>query len=235
MQFVLKGFGDLDADEYRRKISGWVPSASVLVLDDRGFDITAYRVAAGLAKTDFIVFLNSHAAIEADGWLEKLMKPLLENPAVGIVGATGNWEAIDDAVPFPNVHIRTNGFAIRRSDFLSVRTGSLDSKFACQQFEAGCDGLTQQLLSRGLEPYVVDKNGKISGKDQWPHSLTFRSGDQELLLISDNRTRQYQHGSSRHRVKVARLSWGNQAIVAPLPQARKLIALFRRVFALRRS
>jgi hypothetical protein len=235
MQFILKGVDDLDADKYRRKIDSLIPSASVLVLDDRGFDITAYRIAASLAKADFIVFLNSYAAIEADGWLEKLMKPLLKNPAVGVVGATGNWETIDDATPFPNAHIRTNGFAIRRSDFLSVRTGSLDSKFACQQFEAGVDGLTQQLLSRGMEPYVVDKNGKISARDQWPHSRTFRSGDQELLLISDNRTRQYQYGSSRHRMKLAKLSWDNQAMVTPLPLARKLTTLFHRVFAVRRS
>lgn len=235
LMFVLKGYDDHEVEELSQKISRLVPSASVIPIDDRGFDITAYRVAAGVAQTEFIAFLNSHAVIEADRWLEKLMRPFLEIPSTGITGATGNWESLDDTTPFPNVHIRTNGFAIRRSDFLSLGAMPLDSKLACNRFEAGIDGLTRQLLDRGMEPYVVDKHGTILAKDDWPHSHTFRSGDQELLLISDNRTRQYQRGSERHRMKIAKRSWGDRALVKPLSLTRRVNALFRRIFALPRS
>lgn len=231
--FLLKGFSDNERSRTRRKLQQRYTQSIFIEIDDTGFDIGAYKHAAKQVRQDYVVFLNSHSAIEADDWLAKLMRPFKIHADAGIVGATASWEQQDILTPFPNIHVRTNGFAVRRTDFLSVKAGLLDSKLACNQFEAGAHSMTRQLIERGLAAYVVGRDGRIFGKDTWPTSRTFRSGNQENLLITDNRTRHYQLGSSRHRTKVAVLSWGKLAEVTPLTLWQTVNMLMRRLLTAR--
>lgn len=227
--FVLKGFSVDGAGAVRARIERAAERPLFIEINDDGFDIGAYRHAAQSIECEFAVFLNSHSEIESDNWLAKLMSAFERRADTGIAGATGNWESLDERTSFPNIHIRTNAFAIRRRDFLSLEFGSLTSKFANNEFEAGARSMTGQLIERGLEPYVVGRDGAIFDRHSWPASRTFRSGSQENLLVCDNRTRDFTQGSPRHRMKVARLSWGESAHVTPLSPLQRVRVFFGRL------
>lgn len=189
-------------------------SHTELRISDTGFDINAYRCVAAEIEHEFVCFLNSHTCLEAPDWLKHLAAPFETRLDCGVVGATGNWECLTDNQTFPNIHIRTNGFLMRRRDFLDLKFGPLASKRDCNRFEAGPDSLTAQVLGRGRLALVAGHQGMLFEPEAWPESQTFRSGNQEALLISDNRTRKYQRAMYGGRRRLARLSWGERAMPA---------------------
>jgi hypothetical protein len=70
---------DLDHDELR--------------LERPVLDLAAYRKAAEYVPARRYCFLNSYSMVRADGWLETLERALNE-PDVGLVGASGSWGSI---------------------------------------------------------------------------------------------------------------------------------------------
>ena len=110
--------------------------------------------------------------------------------------------------PFPNPFLRTNGFLIRREEFLSLEGGRGMSKLDALAFESGINGMTRQLVRRGREVVVVGRDGRSYGILQWPTSRTYRSGGQENLLISDNRTELYSRAGFTERVALKWTVWG---------------------------
>lgn len=190
-------------------------------------DLAAYRLAAEQATwADSICFVNSHAQPLADGWLAFLHKRL-HDPGVGIVGATGSHESTFSAAPrplkplralqyppFPNPHLRTNGFMLRRDDLLALDWRVGRSKSDAHRLESGRRGITRQLAERGLDALVVDRDGRGLRAPEWAASRTFRSADQERLLIADNRTRQYADAAYGERAQLAQMAWGASAEVS---------------------
>jgi hypothetical protein len=87
-------------------------------------------------------------------------------------------------------------------------------KHATYLLESGRQSITRRIQERGLRATVVGCDGQIYDVEAWPDSHTFRSGDQENLLVADNQTQDYQMASSRRRRRLARDSWG----VAGRPQ-----------------
>jgi hypothetical protein len=59
-----------------------------------------------------------------------------------------------------------------------------------------------------LEARVVGRDGVAYPPECWQESRTFRTGEQENLLIADNRTRHYQDGGRLTRWGLAWLAWG---------------------------
>jgi len=187
-------------------------------------DLAAYRLAAERAAwAERMCFVNSHSEPLADGWLAKL-DAQLSRPRVGIVGATGSHESQFSSAarpfrpwrsrfypPFPNPHVRTNGFMLRRSDMLALEWSIGRSKSSAHRLESGKAGITRQLLARGLQPLVVDRDGRGHAPEAWAVSRTYRSGEQEGLLIADNRTRHYAAAPPRERAWLASLAWGPAA------------------------
>ena len=112
--------------------------------------------------------------------------------------------------PAPNPHLRTNGFMIDRSRWLSLRTSPLRSKWHAWLFESGMGGITSQLKSAGLEVLVVGRNGVAYPNEKWPESGTFRIDNQDNLLVADNRTRQYDEAGAEARRRLRLLSWGDR-------------------------
>lgn len=160
---------------------------------------------------------------------------------VGLVGATGSWQSIFTHYqelqrtepplpvhkwghqfirslriryrypPFPNPHIRTNGFLISRDLMRSIRFRPPRNKDEAYQFESGRDSLTRQVLNGGYQVRIVGRNGIAYPPDAWACSNTFRQCDQGNLLIADNQTRIYQESDIETRQKLARICWGDQA------------------------
>ena len=189
---------------------GYAPE--IVEVTDEGFDLTAYRKAAQAINAPMLLFFNSYSRVLADGWLAKLYAAAESLGPGAVVGATGSWEALGEHTSFPNVAIRTNAFLIERNRFLSF-TQPLDSKRDCNLFEAGPDGMTKIIRAAGGRVAIVDRDGRVIEPDDWPEAGVFRSGNQEQLLVADNRTMDYQCVSRRRRTRRARLAFGDRAVI----------------------
>ena len=112
---------------------------------------------------------------------------------------------------FPNPHIRTNGFIIRRSLLLSFGFKLADLKLACNAFESGPGGLPDKLAERALRSVLVGADGAAFDVNDWPRSGTFRLGDQRNVLIRDNRVDEFDDFTLGHRERLVQQTWGEYA------------------------
>jgi hypothetical protein len=199
-------------------------------------DLDAYRVAAAAHPAGSYVFVNSYARPLAEGWVAKLVDAA--GPQ-GVAGATGSFETqrlpyvpargghslgswLRDTAhragpatrsrlqfpAFPNPHLRTNAFAMRASTLADLRWSSTPSKREALVLEGGRRGLSAQAGRRVL----VDRDGRAVPPEAWPTSRIFRSGEQERLLVADNRTDQYAEADAAEREALRRLAWGDAAL-----------------------
>jgi hypothetical protein len=209
---------ELDGTEHR-----------LIELEQPALDLAAYGQAARRLAHEKLCFLNSYSVILADGWLERLADALQE-PDVGLVGASASWEsqaewlrgsvrhwpqqlallprARHDYPRFPNPHIRTSAFMLDRLALLEMGLEQAADKRATYLLESGHSSITRRVQERGLRAMVVGREGQVYDVEEWPASHTFRSGDQENLLVADNQTRDYQMASPRRRRRLSRDSWG---------------------------
>lgn len=182
-----------------------------------GIDLDHYRTAVDEFDAGSYCFLNTESVVLADDWLG-LMARALAAPEVGMVGATGSYET-PNAVrpgplrrlrpghePFPNPHLRTNGFALERELLLELDWPTGLGKLQAVALEGGSASLTRQVQARGLQALVVGRDG-AHPPERWRQARTFRVGEQENLLVADNRTRHYQEGSRLTRAGLSWLAW----------------------------
>ncbi len=54
--------------------------------------------------------------------------------------------------------------------------------------ESGRRSITRQILERDLRAVVAGRDGRVYGVKDWAASRTYRSGEQENLLVADRRT-----------------------------------------------
>ena len=113
--------------------------------------------------------------------------------------------------PFPNPHLRLTGFMISRRLMLALKTKTLRRMKNLYLLESGKRSMTRQLLAMNLRALVVGRNGEAYEADQWPQSRTFRSGQQENVLIADNQTRAYAEADPQTKATLAWNAWGNAA------------------------
>jgi hypothetical protein len=199
-----------------------------LVLGEPVLDLAAYRAAAVHAQAAAaLCFCNSFSRVLADGWLERLGAALAQ-PGTGMVGAAGSWESTYSSAPpwvkprrrefprFPNPHLRTNAFLLARDLLLDLDWPPATGKREALRLEGGARSLSRQIWERSLEVLVVGRDGTRHRAAQWPASATFRSGEQENLLVADNRTDQYAQASPRRRRRLARMAWGRARAASSL-------------------
>ncbi|MFI5037020.1 MAG: hypothetical protein ACHP93_00905 [Solirubrobacterales bacterium] len=193
-------------------------------------DLAAYGEAAHRVEHPRLCFLNSYSVVLVDGWLGHLSRAL-DEPSVGLVGATASWEsqaewmrgraihwpyqlirlraARRDYPRFPNPHIRTNAFMIDRAKIIAMGLEQVRDKRSAYLLESGRVSITRRVQEAGLRAVVAGRDGRTYDVEQWPASRTFRSGDQDNLLIADNQTSDYQTSSPRGRRCLSRDSWGD--------------------------
>jgi hypothetical protein len=173
-------------------------------VSDMGYDLGAYRFAARrLEDYTHFLFLNSFSEILCPYWLLRFAQAF--TPGVGIVGATASQETFRNESkpplrrtignlffgPYPNPHIRTTGFMIRRDVMLEIWPSCFLSKYSCYIFESGKNGLTRRIEKLGLLPLVVGRNGQTYTMRELDYANVFRQGMQENLIISDNKTKSW--------------------------------------------
>ena len=112
---------------------------------------------------------------------------------------------------FPNPHLRTNAFMTEPATLRALRHGDLAGKRGAHALESGRHSLTRQVLASGRAVVVVGRDGAAYPPERWAESGTFRSGDQENLLVGDRRTREYAAADPAERAALAALAWGAPA------------------------
>jgi hypothetical protein len=207
-----------------------------IMVPNGGFDLGTYRHIVRLTDHGRYCFLNSNSELLAPDWLAKLGFAL-DRPSVVAAGATASfqslatdmmrmvgmrrtWRAVAIAKrllihlrlrrlypSFPNPHLRTNGFMIRRDDFLAVAMKHLHTKQDATRFESGWHGMTRQLRAKGGTIMLVDAAGRILDERDWSMPEMFWHGDQRLLLIADNQTRRYADADAAERETLFRYAW----------------------------
>jgi hypothetical protein len=222
-----EGGGDSSREALLAELAG--TTYRLLVLEQPMLDLAAYAKAARMLEHSRLCFLNSYSVILADGWLGRLSRAL-DEPGVGLAGATASWEsqaewvrgkaaywayqlltlrrARRDYPRFPNPHVRTTGFMISRAALLEMGLERVRDKSSAYLLESGWRSITRRVQQSGLRAVVVGRDGRVYDVDEWPASHTFRSGDQDNLLIADNQTGDYQSSSPRLRRRLSRDSWG---------------------------
>jgi len=202
-----------------------------LVIGAEGLDLTSYRAIADRVRVEAICFLNTQSVIAGDGWLAALSGHL-SSPGVGLVGATGSYESplsgrrwplrllrTGRYPPFPNPHVRTNAFMLRRATMLDLWWPAVASKRAAWELESGTRSVTRQIEARGLAALVIGRDGHAYPRERWRDSRTFRVDGQPNLMVHDNRTRQYAEADARFRRRLTWLAWGDGTAAPPLDDA----------------
>jgi hypothetical protein len=211
LYIIFKGFNNkasLEKAEYLVKSL----RCKKLYLEDKGFCTGSYLEAAKKIDSNKICFLKTSSRILSDNWLLKLSINL-DQPNVGLVGATASFESLhayNTLFPvFPNPHIRTSGFMIKRKYFIRLCSElRFESKHDTWLFESGPFSLTNKIYTQGKEAILVGRNGRGYTKNFWSGSNIFRMGLQDNLLIADNVTDFYIDSTSAYKNTLSFNTWG---------------------------
>jgi hypothetical protein len=217
---LMKGFSAaVDRGPWRETLSA--VAHEELDAPSGTLDLGTYRwVIESAGDAGRFCFTNSNSIVQCDDWLGMLDRALCEE-GVGIVGAAGSHESAYSAAPFwlkrrrrrdfppfPNIHLRSNGFALARELARSLDWPPPVSKLDAWRLESGNRSITRQVLERGLQALVVGRDGVGYPPDRWAASATFRSGGQRNLLLADNRTRQWEESRPARKQQFTLMTWG---------------------------
>jgi len=117
---------------------------------------------------------------------------------------------IGDFSSFPNPHLRSNAFLVRRElfvDFVSTQKIPCCKRDAAM-LESGRSGFSAFLAQRGLKALVAGADGKVYESEHWVNSETFRVPGQSNLLVTDNQTTSYEAAAPSFRKMLEKAAWG---------------------------
>lgn len=173
-------------------------------INDVGYDLYAYGKAMRISCAfDILVFLNSHSEINTNYWLNYLVSDMLHNDRIGLIGATYSMESFSSRGNIlkrllfptpPNIHIRTNAFAIRRDLMAKIWSKWLLTKWQSYLLESGYNSLARRVERSGFQFSILPNR-------------SFRL-NQELLLVKDNQTRAFDNASKQEQNRLTYLAYG---------------------------
>ncbi|MGA8364101.1 MAG: hypothetical protein WB709_06240 [Solirubrobacteraceae bacterium] len=207
----------------------------LIVLDRPVPDLAAYGLTARALSHARLCFLNSYSVILAEDWLA-IFAQALDDPHIGLVGASASWEsqsrwirgrarywpyqllrlrsARRDYPRFPNPHLRSTAFMLDRTNLIAMNLDEARDKRDTYLLESGRRSITRQILERDLRAVVTGRDGLIYGVKDWAASRTYRSGEQDNLLVADRRTEDWASASPRLRRRLSRDAWGEHYVDA---------------------
>lgn len=184
-------------------------NAKVIDLPDDGWDFGAYFRVSKLLNSDYVLFLGSSVDIRSDMWLSKLFKPFIIDSSVQLVGPMGSWGDSKRTV-FPNFHIRTCAFMLKRELFLEYATTQKFpvTKDDTYELEHGENSITKFILNKGHNAVVVNNDGEIFEPQNWAFARTFRYPGESKAIIVDKHCLFYYSLDAKHREFLERAAWG---------------------------
>lgn len=184
-------------------------NAEIINLPDDGWDIGAYFRISKLLKCDYVYFLGSSINIISDNWLLYSYNAFKNDSSVQLVGAMGSWEDPRKNI-FPNYHIRTCSFMMKRelfSEFVSTQRFP-KTKLDTYQIEHGGNSLTNFVLNKGYQAVVVNSDGEVFAPENWIYSQTFHYPGENKSMFSDKQTRTYEEYDEKTKRENEVLTWG---------------------------
>jgi hypothetical protein len=215
---------------------GSTVAAKFIELPDDGFDWGAYFRAANVLEYDYLSFFNTYCEFLHAEWL-RIMHKGFEFNATGAVGCTGSWESMLPSFNFmmgyflqyaysikdlarwlknhmffpryPNPHMRSNAFIIRRKTMLAFASECRipANKEQAYALESGFAGLTRFLCKKGLPPLVAGADEKYYSWNDWDKNRIFRQNDCSNLLVADNQTRDFAMRSEAEKAIFMASTW----------------------------
>ncbi len=207
-------------DRIHRKISSFFNSIRRLftLLAQRDWSTIKLRIRTKLSRRIKLLkirkIIKNHSSVDSvlhDESIEKDFKTKWKSKNTHDEKKT----AYSDFPPFPNPHIRSNGFMISRNRFLELKLHQIEKKLDACAFESGVDGMTNQIRRQGLKTLVVGRSGSAYDLEDWVKSKTFRLGDQEDLIFIDNQTRNFDRMTPGSKATHVRMTWGDYLEPAP--------------------
>jgi len=232
---ILKGFNKKDIFELKK-----IYNERIIfhILPNLYYDIGSYYLLAKKLKNDFCIFFNSNTIIRNKAWFNYFQKYI--NDKVGIIGTSASNETMTFRAPyyntnnkfrfilkffyrlfikihlsvyfnfFPNPHIRTNGFLIKRKSFIHYMKKQIlpKKKFDCYLIESGKNSLTKYFENLGEEVLVIGNNGKSYKKDRFKLSDTFVPKKKNNCLIYDNQILDYFSKNKDIKKEIYHDVWG---------------------------
>ncbi|HEY4003218.1 MAG TPA: tetratricopeptide repeat protein [Candidatus Xenobia bacterium] len=244
---ILNGFESVgDTDAYLALMEG-LP-CSLVRTPHPMVDLAAYHHAAGQLAHDYVCFLNSYSEIQQAGWLQMLLTAA-EKDDVGVVGVAGSLESAStlqrffgsetssaeaqrriQAYPtFPNPHVRTSVFMLRRLLWLAFDASSSVTKEDTYLNECGQHGLTRFVQERGLIPVVVGRDGVVWQVASWAESGTFRTLGHPNLLIFEKQSRHFDEASPVDQAQLHEISFGTMTGLRDAELSRRFVLYLERL------
>ena len=131
-------------------------------------------------------------------------------------GPNGTWSVFSQFPPFPNPHIRSNGFLISRKRFLDLAIADIKTKYDACIFESGINSMTAQIRRQGLKAVVVGRSGE--GFSIRPIGLRARLlgwGPKAICSLPTIRAVNLTSWLRESRATHARMTWGDYLAPAP--------------------
>ena len=86
----------------------------------------------------------------------------------------------------------------------------ISSKADAYHAEHEFNSITRQVVTSGLAPLVVGRNGRGYSPEWWSSSQTFRQGSQTNVLVHDGQTRYFDALKWSQKRAVYRSAWGGR-------------------------
>tara|TARA_B100001057_G_scaffold464493_1_gene519729 strand:- start:683 stop:1498 length:816 start_codon:yes stop_codon:yes gene_type:complete len=194
------------------------------------FDIGSYKRIAEKFPSRLIFFLNGNSYPNCNDWLKLVFDNYIDK---SIIATSASNLSLFSSIklkklykffsfyskfkeykknynPFPNPHIRTNGFLINSDDFTSfIKDKNIRNKEDAWIIESGKSGLTNYFKSRGFKIYVVNSEGEKFLENHWKLSETFNYKYQDKYIISDNQIRKYLNQTNNEKKISQYKTWGS--------------------------
>jgi hypothetical protein len=184
-------------------------NAKMIYLPDDGFDFGAYIRASRILKNEYVFYIGSGSTILRDNWLKHLYSAFEYDSSVQIAGPMGSYETGRSGI-FPNPHIRTCCFMMKRELFLEYADTQMfpKTKEDTWGMEHCKNSVSNYVINKGYKMAVVNSDGEIFFKDDWLISQTYTVPGENKGMLQDKWAKRYYIADEFFKMRLEMVIWG---------------------------